>query len=350
MHGHGSARADIVRSDIFWSEAKSGRSHLQALGSDDGNDVGCADGAESMIGGIIADGGGGITPLVAQAEEDVDARLGWAGCGGIRTELGDGLAVDGILLIVKGGDHFSGLTEMLGGNVPREEEVPDEEHEVHEGPELDRLAVAGAFRVFAEPEAEVEANGDQVCGVVGSGVRGGSCLRDDGVHDSRGEGLFSSDGGIFEPVGLELLREALVKTGVCLGVGRFSGVGQTIQEVGRCNRPPFLRNRLFPKLVHPSLEVLGVPNLVAVDLEDLNARDGCILESRLDQQGGTEVGPLLIQPLRSRILSSSGLHVFLCSVKIVQESSSGGRREICHKPCDWGWTTDMWVRKLVSDK
>ena len=73
MHCHGSARAERVRSDVFWGEAKSSRSHLNALRSDEGNDVGCADRAEAMIGGIITDGGGGIKPLVAQAEEDVDA-------------------------------------------------------------------------------------------------------------------------------------------------------------------------------------------------------------------------------------------------------------------------------------
>ena len=92
MHGHGSARAERVRSNIFWGKVNSGRSHSQALGSNDSDDVGCADGAETMIGGIIADGGGGITPLVAQAEEDVNARLDWAGCGGLQTEVGDGLA------------------------------------------------------------------------------------------------------------------------------------------------------------------------------------------------------------------------------------------------------------------
>ena len=56
MHGHGSARAERVCSDVFWGKAKSGHSHSQAPGSDDGDDVGCADGAEAMIGGIIADG------------------------------------------------------------------------------------------------------------------------------------------------------------------------------------------------------------------------------------------------------------------------------------------------------
>ena len=68
MHGHGSARAEIVRSGVFWGKSESGRSHSQALGSDDSDDAGCADGAEAMIGGIITDGGGGITPLVAEAE------------------------------------------------------------------------------------------------------------------------------------------------------------------------------------------------------------------------------------------------------------------------------------------
>ena len=145
-----------MRSDVFWDEAKSGRSHSQALGSDDGDDVGCADGSEAMIGGIITDGGGGITPLVAQAEEYVNARLDWAGYGRLRTEVGDGLTADGILLIVEGEDNLSGLVEMIGRGVPREEEVPDKEHEVHEGPELDRPVVAGALRVFAGPHYAVD--------------------------------------------------------------------------------------------------------------------------------------------------------------------------------------------------
>ena len=84
MHGHGSTRAERVHSDVFWGKPKSGHSHSQTFGSDDGNDVGCADGAEAMIGGIIADGGGVIAPLVAQAEEDVDARLDLAGYSGLR--------------------------------------------------------------------------------------------------------------------------------------------------------------------------------------------------------------------------------------------------------------------------
>ena len=67
MHRHGSPRVERVCYGVFWGIAKSGRSHPQALGSDDGDDAGCADGAEAMIGGLIADGGGGITPLVTEA-------------------------------------------------------------------------------------------------------------------------------------------------------------------------------------------------------------------------------------------------------------------------------------------
>ena len=163
---------------------------------------------------------------------------------------------------------------MLGESVPGEEGVPDKEHEVHEGSELDCPAVAGALRVFTGSEAEVEANGDQVGNMVGSGVGGVSCLGNDGLDDPKGGCLFSSDRGIFEAVGLELPCEALVDPSVRLGVGWFSGVGETIQEVGRCNCPPSLRNQFFPKSVHPALGVLGVPNSVAVDLEELDARDG----------------------------------------------------------------------------
>ena len=79
MHDHGSERVERVRSSVFSGEAKSGRSHPQALSPDDGDDVGFADGADAMIGGKITDGGGGIVLPVAQAEEDIDARLYWEG-------------------------------------------------------------------------------------------------------------------------------------------------------------------------------------------------------------------------------------------------------------------------------
>ena len=167
-----------------------------------------------MIGGIISDGGRGIASLAMQAEEDVNACPEWASCGGFRTEVGDSLTADGILLIVKGGDNLGGLVKMLNGSVPGEEEAPDEKHEFHEEPELDRPEVAGALLVFAGPEAEVKANGDQVGDMVGSWVGGGSFRGNYRVHDIQGGGLFSADGGIFEPVVIELPREALVQPGM----------------------------------------------------------------------------------------------------------------------------------------
>ena len=97
-------------------------------------------------------GGGGIISPVAQAEEYVDALLAWAGCVGLKTEVGNGLTTDGILLIAKSEDNLGGLAEMIGGGVPGEELVPDEEHEVNKGPELDRPAVVGALRVFTRLE------------------------------------------------------------------------------------------------------------------------------------------------------------------------------------------------------
>ena len=63
-------------------------------------------------------------------------------------------------------------------------------------------------------------------GVVGSGVGGGSCLGNNGLHDSQGGGLFLLDWGIFEAVRLKLPCEALVEPSVRLGVSRFSGSGR----------------------------------------------------------------------------------------------------------------------------
>ena len=105
--------------------------------------------------------------------------------------------------------------------------------------------------------------------------------------------------------------------------------------------PPCLRNRLFPKLVHSALGVLGVLDPVPVDLEEFDARDGWILEIRIDQQGGTEVIPLLVHPLLSHILSSAHSHGFLRSVDIIQESSSGSGEKDLYEPSSCGYATDM---------
>ena len=110
--------------------------------------------------------------------------------------MGGGLTADGILMVVEGDENVGGLAEMLGGGVPGEDKFPDKEIKVHEGMELDRSEVVGALCVFAGPEAEVEANGDQASNVVGSRFRGASCRGEYGVHDYQGSGLFSLDGGI----------------------------------------------------------------------------------------------------------------------------------------------------------
>ena len=154
----------------------------------------------------------------------------------------DGLTADGIVLIFQGNDNTGGLVEILGGGVPREEKVPDEEHKVYKRPELDHPAVAGALCVVTGTGAEVEANGDQVKDVVGYEVGGAICRGDDEVHESQRGGLFSSDRGVLKPAGLELPCEALFEPGLCLKVGLFSWIWQTIQEVGRFNLPPCLRN------------------------------------------------------------------------------------------------------------
>ena len=64
--------------------------------------------------------------------------------------------------------------------------------------------------------------------------------------------------------------------------------------MGRCNRPSCLINQLFPKSFHSPLEVPCVADPVPIDLEEFDARDGWILESIIDGQGGTEVSPLLV--------------------------------------------------------
>ena len=62
----------------------------------------------------------------------------------------------------------------------------------------------------------------------------------------------------------------------------------------------------------------GVSDAVTVDLEDLDAMDGWILESRIDCEGGAEVTPLLVELLMDSILCISRSYRFLRSVEIVQ--------------------------------
>ena len=99
--------------------------------------------------------------------------------------------------------------------------------------------------------------------------------------------------------------------------------------------PHAREKKIFLKSFHPVLGVPGMTDLVDVDLEESDARDGWILESRIEKQGGKEVSPLPIQPLLSRILSSALLYGFLRSMEITQEISSGSEGEIYHEPCVW---------------
>ena len=57
--------------------------------------------------------------------------------------------------------------------------------------------------------------------------------------------------------------------------------------MGRCNRPPCIRNQLFPKSVHSVLVLLGVSDPVPVDLDEFETREGWMLDIRIEQKGGT---------------------------------------------------------------
>ena len=58
--------------DILWGKAESCSPHVLALRPDDGDDAGGADGAEILRGGVVADGGGWITALFPELEEDIE--------------------------------------------------------------------------------------------------------------------------------------------------------------------------------------------------------------------------------------------------------------------------------------
>ena len=151
------------------------------------------------------------------------------------------------------------------------------------------------------------------------------------MSNGKGGCFFLFDQRFLNPVGFKLLGEPQVQSGVGLGVGGLPGVWEVIQEVGHCNRPPCLRNRLLPKSVNLALGLLGVSDAVPVDLEELDVRDGWILESKVDREGAAEVTPLLVEILLGSILCSYRSYSFLRSVEITQEIRSGDGREIFHK-------------------
>ena len=83
--------------------------------------------------------------------------------------------------------------------------------------------------VFKFPEAELEAQLDQVGDVSGLWVGSGGSLIHYGLYDSKGGRFFLIDWGIFNPVRFEFPGELPVQTGVRLGVGGGSGVVEAIQ-------------------------------------------------------------------------------------------------------------------------
>ena len=128
----------------------------------------------------------------------------------------DVLTSDGVFLVVQGKNNLSHLVEVLDWGVHGENTVPDEEHKVQEGPELDCPAVACALGVFAGPEAEVEAQLDKVGNVVGLGDVSVGSYGHNGVNDSQGDRFFQLGWGILDPVGFELPGGALIETGETL--------------------------------------------------------------------------------------------------------------------------------------
>ena len=107
-------------------------------------------------------------------------------------------------------------------------------------------------------------------GLLVRGLVGGGHNR---VDDSKGGEFFPSDRMVLDPVGFKLPGEPHVQSVVGLGVGGLPGVWEASQDMGRRNCPPCLRNRLLPKLVHSALGVLGVADMVTVDLKGFDARD-----------------------------------------------------------------------------
>ena len=121
-----------------------------------------------------------------------------------------GFTLDVIFLVVQGEGDLCGMLKVIDRGVRGDEMVPDEEHEFREGLEVDCPVEACAFGVFAEPEAEVEYQLDQVGNVPGLWVGGGGSCSHDGMDNAQGGGFFPLDWRIFNPISFELVGEAPV--------------------------------------------------------------------------------------------------------------------------------------------
>ena len=68
VHGHGSAKTERVRPNVFCGKYNSGRAHSPGLGPDNGDDIQGADQAETLSGRIVAYWSGGVEYMFLQAE------------------------------------------------------------------------------------------------------------------------------------------------------------------------------------------------------------------------------------------------------------------------------------------
>ena len=82
---------------------------------------------------------------------------------------------------------------MSDWGVGWKELIRNEENEVHEGSELDCLAVTGALDVFERPEADVESQCDQVDDLTGFRIGVDGRWVHVGVDNAEGDGLLSFD-------------------------------------------------------------------------------------------------------------------------------------------------------------
>ena len=70
--------------------------------------------------------------MFLQAEEDVDARSNWAGCWVFRSEVRDGLTLDGVFLVFQGEDNLGDTLKPLDRGIRGEEGVADKKHKLLE--------------------------------------------------------------------------------------------------------------------------------------------------------------------------------------------------------------------------
>ena len=126
--------------------------------------------------------------------------------------------------------------------------------------------MTSALGVFTRPGAKAESQLDQVSDRSVFGVRGGVHCGHDRVDNLKGDSLIFFDRMVLNVICFNLTGEASIQSSVGFGVWRMSRVGEAIQEVGYHNRPPHLRNQLFPKLVQASLGVVVMLNSVSVYL------------------------------------------------------------------------------------